>query len=181
MLKLMEASAKSPVVQVELLIRAPSSQLFEAFVEPAMITQFWLARASARLEPGARVRWDFVVKGASTEIEVKELVKDTKIVIEWDQGERVEWSFAPRAEAETLVGITHSRINGDADAAVTEALDSTQGFTLVLCELKALLERGVRLNLMHDKFPDAQYQDLSRASFALAPKGERGLHCTTRD
>lgn len=155
----MEASSKQPVVQVELLIRAPSSQVFEAFADPAMVTKFWLARASGRLETGARVRWDFVVKGASTEIDVKETIAGKKIVIDWDGGERVEWTFTRRAEAETLVSITHSLIKGDADAAVAKALDSTQGFTLVLCELKALLEHGLRLNLMHDKFPDAEYQD----------------------
>jgi hypothetical protein len=31
--------------------------------------------------------------------------------------------------------------------------DSTQGFTLMLAALKALLEHGVRLNLVGDRYP----------------------------
>jgi hypothetical protein len=34
-------------------------------------------------------------------------------------------------------------------------MDSTEGFTLVLAGLKALLEHGVKLNLVSDRFPDA--------------------------
>ena len=34
---------------------------------------------------------------------------------------------------------------------VAKALDATQGFTLVLCELKALLEQNVTLHAVRDK------------------------------
>ena len=145
---------KEPVVEVKLLIRKPADQVFEAFVDPSTLTRFWLARASARLEAGKRVDWDFQIEGASATIDVKEVVAPKRIVIEWDEGERVEWSFEPRPEGRTFVTIRHSGLHGDDDAKVAKALDSTQGFTLVLCNLKSLLERGESLRLMHDHFPD---------------------------
>jgi hypothetical protein len=37
---------------------------------------------------------------------------------------------------------------------VRQVADSTQGFTLVLAGLKALLEHDVRLNLVGDRFPE---------------------------
>jgi hypothetical protein len=37
---------------------------------------------------------------------------------------------------------------------VQQALDSTEGFTLVLAGLKALLEHDVKLDLVADRFPD---------------------------
>jgi hypothetical protein len=37
---------------------------------------------------------------------------------------------------------------------VKQALDSTEGFALVLSGLKALLEHNVILNLVSDRFPD---------------------------
>ena len=49
--------------------------------------------------------------------------------------------------------ITNSGFAGDGDAVVAQALDSTQGFSLVLAGLKALLEHNIRLNLVPNRFP----------------------------
>ena len=53
----------------------------------------------------------------------------------------------------TFVRITNSGFAGDGDALVQQVTDSTQGFSLVLAGLKALLEHGVRLNLVADRYP----------------------------
>ena len=45
------------------------------------------------------------------------------------------------------------RLCGDLDKVVEETIGSTEGFTLVLAGLKALLEHGVRLNLTADRYP----------------------------
>jgi hypothetical protein len=45
------------------------------------------------------------------------------------------------------------RFVGDGDELVKQVTDSTQGFTLVLAGLKALLEHDVRLNLVADRYP----------------------------
>jgi hypothetical protein len=37
---------------------------------------------------------------------------------------------------------------------VKQAIDSTEGFTLVLSGLKALLEHNIILNLVGDRFPE---------------------------
>jgi hypothetical protein len=42
---------------------------------------------------------------------------------------------------------------GSGDELVKQAADSTQGFTLVLAGLKALLEHNIRLNLVADRYP----------------------------
>jgi uncharacterized protein YndB with AHSA1/START domain len=44
-----------PVANVSMLIRAPASDVFNAFVEPSMLTRFWLSRASAPLATGRSV------------------------------------------------------------------------------------------------------------------------------
>lgn len=46
-------SAWTPVVEVDMLIRRPVTVVWEAFVDPAQITRFWLSRSSGRLETGA--------------------------------------------------------------------------------------------------------------------------------
>jgi uncharacterized protein YndB with AHSA1/START domain len=145
-----------PVAKTEMLIRKPVADVFAAFVEPEWLTQFWLAKASGKLQSGARVRWDFIVHGASADVEVRTFTPNERIVIVWTGGDQVEFRFDQRAADQTFVTIENSGFSGDADEVVAKALASTGGFTLVLCELKALLEHGIRLHLGPDKFPDAR-------------------------
>jgi hypothetical protein len=67
----------------------------------------------------------------------------------------VDWVFTPRADNTTFVSITNTGFSGDADEIVKQAVESTEGFTLVLAGLKALLEHNIILNLVADRFPDA--------------------------
>jgi hypothetical protein len=53
----------------------------------------------------------------------------------------------------TFVRVTESGFSGTGDQLVKYVADSTQGFTLMLAGLKALLEHGVRLNLVGDRYP----------------------------
>ncbi|MFW6074498.1 MAG: SRPBCC family protein [Chloroflexota bacterium] len=151
-----------PVTQTAMLIRRPAAEVFEAFVDPEITTKFWFTRSSGRLEAGKQVRWEWEMYGASALVDVKEIEPGQRIVIEWSDGDpsTVEWQFTPLAEDRTFVNITHSGFSGDGDELVVQALDSTGGFTLVLAGLKALLEHGVELNLVGDRFPaELQHQD----------------------
>lgn len=142
--------------KTEMLIRKPVAEVFAAFTQPDQITQFWLARASGKLEPGARVHWDFIVHGAETNVQVQELKPNERILIQWADGDTVDFRFERRAPAETFVSIENRGFSGDIDEVIAKAVDSTSGFTLVLCELKALLEHGIRMNYGPDKFPDVR-------------------------
>lgn len=56
-------------------------------------------------------------------------------------------------DAHPEAGRRGAGFTGDADAVAGQAIASTEGFTLVLAGLKALLEHDVRLNLVADRFP----------------------------
>jgi uncharacterized protein YndB with AHSA1/START domain len=93
---------------------------------------------------------------ASAEVQVKAVEENARILIEWpgeDGPTTVEWVFTPRAGGATFVSITNRGFQGDGDALVRQAIDATEGFTLVLAGLKALLEHGIELNLVADRFP----------------------------
>jgi hypothetical protein len=53
-----------------------------------------------------------------------------------------------------LVSITNSGFGGSAQEIANLAVASTEGFAFVLAGAKALLEHGVLLNLVPDRFPD---------------------------
>jgi uncharacterized protein YndB with AHSA1/START domain len=145
----------APIAKAEMLIRRPAAEVFEAFVDPAVTTRFWFTKSSGRLEAGKRVRWDWEMYGVGDDVHVKEIEAGRRIRIQWiSDGTETEWTFSPRSDS-TFVVVTHEGFKGDGDAIVKAALDSTQGFTIALCGLKALLEHGLALGLVQDTHPDA--------------------------
>jgi uncharacterized protein YndB with AHSA1/START domain len=145
-----------PVAKTGMLIRKPVANVFEAFIDPNITTKFWFTRSSARLEVGKQVKWEWEMYDASTNVTVKVIDSNKRIVIEWDgySGRTsVEWKFAPHGADATFVSITESGWTGGGDELVIFATDSTQGFTWTLAGLKAFLEHGIRLNLVADRFP----------------------------
>jgi len=145
-----------PVVKTGMLIRKPVADVFEAFINPDITTQFWFTKGSGRLEAGKQVQWDWEMYGISIPVTVKAIEPSQRILIEWPGQSgpaTVEWLFTSLEDGSTFVSITNSGLAGGGDELVKQATDSTQGFTLVLAGLKALLEHGVRLNLVADRYP----------------------------
>lgn len=145
-----------PVMKTGMLIRKPVAEVFEAFVNPAITTQFWFTKGSGRLEAGKQVQWEWEMYGISVPVTVKAIDPGKRIVIEWpgySGATTVEWVFSPQKDGTTFVDITESGFSGDGDQLVKHVTDSTQGFSLVLAGAKALLEHGIRLNLVADRFP----------------------------
>lgn len=139
-----------------MLIRKPVHDVFEAFVDPAITTKFWFTKSSGRLEPGARVRWEWEMYGASTDVTVQAFEQDKRLLIAWsgyDAPNTVEWLFTALPDDTTFVSITNAGFSGDTEAVAGQAVDSTGGFTMVLAGLKALLEHDIQLNLVADRFP----------------------------
>ena len=145
-----------PIAKTGMLIRRPVADVFEAFINPDITTKFWFTKSSGRLEVGKQVQWDWEMYGISIPVTAKVIEANKRIVIEWPgygSPTTVEWIFAPQEYGTTFVSIKNAGFTGDGDALVKQATDSTQGFSMVLAGLKALLEHNVRLNLVADRFP----------------------------
>jgi uncharacterized protein YndB with AHSA1/START domain len=144
-----------PEVKVGMLIRRPPAAVFEAFVDPAITTRFWFTKSSGRLVPGARVQWDWETFGVSTQVIVKEVEENSRILVEWgDEGKftTVEFRFIPWRD-ESYVQVIESGLSGEGDELVSYVAGSTGGFYQVLCALKALLEHDVVLSVIRDHAP----------------------------
>lgn len=141
----------APVAKVSLLLKQPREKVFRYFVEPELLTQFWLAKASAPLALGSRARWDFMVPGASDEVVVKELNEPRGLTLQSSDGSEIAWGFEERPGRTTLVTIQQRGFPGAPEEAVDAALEAVGGFTLVLAELKLLLEQGRAMGLVSDK------------------------------
>jgi uncharacterized protein YndB with AHSA1/START domain len=154
----MTNTIQPPVVQVQMLIRKPAAQVFEAFIDPAVTSRFWFSKGSGRLEAGKQVRWDWEMYGVSAMVDVKAIEENRRILIEWGgpgQPTSVEWTFEPHGEDRTFVTVRNWGFTGDADKIVAQAMDSTGGFSFLLAGLKAFLEHGIELSLVEDHVPSA--------------------------
>jgi uncharacterized protein YndB with AHSA1/START domain len=139
-----------------MLIRRPVADVFEAFVDPAITTQFWFTKSNGRLEPGKQVQWEWEMYRISIPVIAQTIEPNKRIVIEWPGYKNlttVEWTFASQEDGSTFVTITESGFAGAGDELMKQVASSTEGFTLVLAGLKALLEHNVVLNLVADRFP----------------------------
>lgn len=145
-----------PVMKTGMLIRKPAAVVFRAFVDPTVTTQFWFTKSSGRLEVGRTVQWEWEMYNISVPVTATTIEPDRRLVVDWPgYGGRttVEWLFEEQPDGTTFVRITESGFTGDGDALVTQVTNSTQGFSLVLAGVKALLEHNIRLNLVADRFP----------------------------
>lgn len=141
--------------RAEMFIRKPIQQVFEAFVEPDITTRFWFTKSTGRLDENTKVEWTWEMYNYTAAVTVKAIARNASILIEWgDDGgtTKVEWKFRSLGDG-TFVSITESGFDGSGDNIISRVRDSTEGFTLVLAGLKALLEHNVRLNLVGDRFP----------------------------
>lgn len=146
----------APVATAGMLIRRPVAEVFEAFVDPAVLTRFWFTHGGGRLEPGARVTWTWAMYGVSTEVQVKAVEPDRRILIDWDLNSdptEVEWRFEPRGD-QTWVTVENRGFPGSPDEQTAKALDSTGGFALVLAGAKIWLEHGIEPGFVLDRHPD---------------------------
>ena len=72
-----------PVMKTGMLIRKPVAEVYEAFVNPEITTQFWFTGSSGRLEPGVQVEWAWAMYDVSALVTVKALEPNRRIAIEW--------------------------------------------------------------------------------------------------
>src|SRR6188474_2304208 len=105
------------IAQASMLIRRPVAEVFDAFVNPETITKFWLESTTGPLEKGAQVRWRFMVPGATETVTVM--------------------LFEAHGNDATRLAVEVTGFENE-----SEVVNATEGFSIVLCDLKTLLESG---------------------------------------
>jgi len=148
------APNNSVFVEAQMLIRKPAEKVFEAFIDPAITTNFWFTKGSGKLEVGKTVKWEWEMYRVSTNVLVKEIVPNKKISIEWNEPvTTVDFKFEALTENTTYMVIKNYGFNLEGEELIAAIKDNTGGFTTVLDGLKAYLEHNINLNLIADKFP----------------------------
>lgn len=140
-------------VQAQMLIRKPIEEVFEAFINPEVTTNFWFTKSTGKLEEGKIVTWEWEMYGAKTNVNVLEIIQNQSIKTEWGEpSTNVDYEFK-EMEKGTLVIIKSYGYSQTEEDLLKVINDNTGGFTTVLDGCKAYLEHGINLRLIEDKFP----------------------------
>ena len=144
-------------------IAKPVAEVFEAVADPRQLSEYFTTGgAEGRLETGATVTWDFADFPGAFPVYVTEVVKDERIVLEWQASEgeppnveggemtdsdyrtKVTMSFKELDDGRTLVEIAEEGWREN-QGALKASYGNCQGWAQMLCALKAWLEHGINL------------------------------------
>lgn len=140
-------------VEAQMLIRKPVEDVFEAFINPEVTTNFWFTKSTGRLEEGKTVIWEWEMYGVKNAVNVHQIIPNQLIRTEWGEpSTNVDYEFRTM-EKGTLVIIKSYGFSQTGEDLLKVINDNTGGFTTVLDGCKAYLEHRIKLNLIEDKFP----------------------------
>jgi len=141
----------------------PVGEVFEAVADPKQLSSYFTTGgASARLESGATVMWDFHDFPGAFPVEVDEVVANEKIVLRWEaaEGEQhgegaldvkpagyqttVTMRFKPTDDGRTLVEIEEAGWR-ETEAGLKGSYGNCMGWSQMLAALKMWVEHGINL------------------------------------
>ena len=139
-----------PTFRVFIIVNRPRHDVFEAVADPKELSAYFTTGgASARLEQGQTVTWDFADFPGAFPVHVKRVIRNEKIILEWQAAEReyntrVEITFEALDAQSTLVRITEGGWKEN-DKDLRSSYLNCMGWTQMLCCLKTFVELGVNL------------------------------------
>lgn len=125
----------------------PAEEVFEAFVDPAKIGNFWFSSSSARWEQGKTITLKYEEYGAEGDISIVEIQPEKRISFQWGtngQGNLVSITLSVSDDGATVVEVREDGFNENDPQFLPVVLDNKEGWVYVLSCLKAYLEFGVR-------------------------------------
>jgi uncharacterized protein YndB with AHSA1/START domain len=126
--------------------------VFEAVADPKELSSYFTTGgASARLEQGQTVTWDFADFPGAFPVSVTEVVPDEKIVFRWKANEpdtdyelQVTMRFTEIEEGRTKVEVEEAGWHST-EAAVKASYGNCMGWSQMLCALKMWVEHRINL------------------------------------
>lgn len=145
-------------------IAKPVAEVFEAVADPAQLSRYFTTGgAKGRLESGATVTWDFHDYPGAFPVEVVDVVRNERIVLRWEANDgapsdgdaavtaqagymtSVTMTFEPLDDGRrTLVSIAEEGWRQTPNG-LKASYGNCQGWTQMLCAMKAWVEYGINL------------------------------------
>lgn len=140
---------------VQAKILKPVEEVFDAVYNPKKLSAYFTTGgASAPMDEGTTVMWDFADFPGAFPVIVKETKRNQKLVFEWeandgagkgaDYNTKVEMTFTTVDASTTKVEIIEAGWK-DSEKSLKAAVGNAQGWMQMICCLKAYVEYGINL------------------------------------
>jgi uncharacterized protein YndB with AHSA1/START domain len=135
-------------ISARIQILKPAREVYEAIVDPAKMSNYFISKSSGNMEPGKTLQWEFPEFAGSFPVRIGTLVKDQYISFYWDDPDGtellVEMKLDAKGDGKTVVSIKEAgRLNNE--AGIDWLKRNTEGWANFLACLKAYLEYGINL------------------------------------
>jgi uncharacterized protein YndB with AHSA1/START domain len=133
-------------IKAALQIGRPIDEVFEAIVDPATMSNYFISYGSGRMEEGKELTWRFPEFDMDIPVRVGKVEKDKYVSYYWDNEDKqtlVEIALSSYKD-HTVVTVTEKSMNND-EAGIKWLKGNTEGWANFLACLKAWLEYGVHL------------------------------------
>jgi len=142
--------------QTKIEIRKPAKDIFDAFINPSKIGNFWFSSSSERWSEGKAITIKYDEYEAEGIIHILTMIDSYKIVYEWgrEDGEPhiVTIILHESQPDKTIVEVTEEGFDQDDPDVIHKLVDNKGGWVYALTCLKGYLEYGtsrLRAALVH--------------------------------
>ncbi|WP_082232863.1 SRPBCC domain-containing protein [Halobacillus massiliensis] len=126
-------------------IHKSADKIFEAFVDPELIGNFWFSSSSERWEEGKTITLRYEEYEAQGDIDIIELQEHKKIVFKSEDNHKVTINFVQEDGNSTIVEVNEEGFEGSNENLMNELLDNKEGWVYMLACLKGYMEYGINL------------------------------------
>jgi uncharacterized protein YndB with AHSA1/START domain len=135
-------------IKAALKMQRPINEVFEAIVDPAKMSNYFISKSTGRMEEGKTLTWQFPEFEMEFPVRVKKIEPDKYISYYWDdvndRESKVEIVLKPMGKDETFVTITEGTRENNEEG-IKWLKGNTEGWANFLACLKAWLEYGINL------------------------------------
>ncbi len=134
-------------INVAIQIQKPTSEVFEAIINPVHMSQYFIGKSTGRMEEDKKLIWNFPEFEGDIPIKVGKIIQNSYVSYYWQINESeilVEMNLESRKDGSTVVRITEKEMSND-EAGIHWLKGNTEGWANFLACLKAYLEYGINL------------------------------------
>ncbi|MFB6457841.1 SRPBCC domain-containing protein [Chitinophaga sp. Hz27] len=129
-------------------IAKPIHEVYNAIIDPAQMSNYFIQEGSAKMEAGKDITWKFPEFPDKFTIKVLDLKEPEEVIFQWEGSPgyqlKVDIRLEKRPDNATLVKITEGSMP-NTEAGLKWMRGNTEGWANFLACLKAWLEYGVHL------------------------------------
>ena len=135
-------------IKTAMQIQKPSSEVFEAIVDPEKMSNYFISESTGRMEEGKTLEWKFPEFDIVFPVRIGKIEKDKYISYFWDSEDGkellVEMLLTPGENNSTILTITEKSMENN-EAGIKWLMGNSAGWANFLACLKAYLEFGINL------------------------------------